>query len=106
MVADKTNEIEQFKKATEVTKTIAKEIIDYIGYLYCRWLDEKEYEDFADYQTALIKKFIEVAATHNFITTNHRVSKRPFGIEFVINGFKFQISVKAKSYSMKCLGKA
>lgn len=42
-----------------------------IGYLYARWLDERKYEDFADYEKEMRKIFPDL----NIV----KCHKRPFG---------------------------
>jgi hypothetical protein len=61
--------------------------------LYCRWQDEKQYEDIKDYQT-VIQQNIPV----NFKV--QKMTKRPFGFHFKVNEFPeatYSISVNSKS---------
>jgi hypothetical protein len=47
---------------------------DHLGYLYGRWQDEKEYEDWDNYKTAIVEAFSGFEIT--------KIRKSPF--EFVI----------------------
>lgn len=46
-------------------------------YLYCRWQDEKEYEDIADYGKRLVS---QLPAPFKLV----KMTKRPFGFHFTI----------------------
>ncbi len=63
---------------------------DFLGDLYGRWQDEKEYEDFNDY-VGVMKKMI--LARSPKMTTFVRGSKRPFGITIQIPGFPYKVQV-------------
>ena len=56
-------------------------------YLYWRWQDEKQYEDFNDYVGAMMKYMPSGA-------TLVKGSKRPFGVTINYGGQKVQISLK------------
>ena len=56
-------------------------------YLYERWQDEKEYEDFNDYVTIMMKYMPEGA-------TLVKGTKRPFGVVINYGGKKVHISIK------------
>jgi hypothetical protein len=63
--------------------------------LYCRWLDEKDYEDINDY-LVVIKK--EVPS--NIIIS--KMNKRPFGFNFSFGGeAQYQYYVKSNSIGWK-----
>ena len=61
--------------------------------LYCRWQDEKEYEDIKDYQKPLnsIADAAGVAIT--------KMNKRPFGCNFTVDGKTFVLKMTARQYS-------
>lgn len=59
-------------KARELWDGILKEHQDFIGGLYARWLDEKEYEDIQDYLAAIRKR----------LPTAFQIKKRPFTVLF------------------------
>jgi hypothetical protein len=67
-----------------------QEIADLLGNLYGRWQDEKDYENFSDYQERLQRDF-PYAIT--------RMTKRPFAIWFIFRTREFQI--KATSRQIK-----
>jgi hypothetical protein len=62
--------------------------------LYCRWLDEREYEDIQDYRKVL-QDAIDGSTVPAKIT---KMLKRPFGFRFVIDGTPCQISMKGGEY--------
>ena len=53
--------------------------IDNFGYLFARWQDEKEFEDFAEYEKVMKKNVGEVEGV-KFV----KASKRPFGFTLKI----------------------
>lgn len=59
-------------------------------YLYERWQDEKEYEDFNDYVKVMMKYMPEGA-------TLVKGTKRPFGVVINYGGNKIHISLKLRS---------
>lgn len=66
-----------------------------MSYLYCRWQDEKEYEDIADYAKPIRPL---LPAGMNF----RRMTKRPFGFEFDIGtDAVYSVFVNAKQYGWK-----
>lgn len=77
-------------------KTLRDRVIDFVNdqesvkricYLYERWQDEKEYEDFKDY-TAEFKKLFGPASLKGY--------QRPFGFCVQNGKEKFRVSVKIK----------
>lgn len=78
-------------------KTIARQVYDseveFFGNLYCRWLDEKEYEDIADY-----KAVIQARIPQMKIVSMH---KRPFGFTAKSEGKTYRFTVTMKNYSYK-----
>lgn len=48
-----------------------------LGYLWARWQDEHEYEDFADYEKQMAKLLAEKGSAFTFV----KATKRPFGIQ-------------------------
>ena len=83
--------IERIEKA----KLIFKEMETPLSNLWCRWQDEKEYEDWNEY-ASVMKQRIEKQGG-DFI----KAYKRPFGLTYELGGFKYQIKMNAKSYSFK-----
>lgn len=59
--------------------------------LYERWKDEKEYEDFSEYEEVMKKKADEISEI-TFI----KATKRPFGFKFKNQNRDYQVSITAK----------
>lgn len=86
----------------EITKKKVNDLMDKVGarlcYLYNRWLDEREYEEFKDYVTEIQKKFDEVikeVPMTNAIFVKGQ--KRPFGFTFDFEGWRVIMSVNSSS---------
>jgi len=62
--------------------------------LYGRWMDEREYENITEYQVVIDKKLVD------FGVKIERMTKRPFGFTFILDGVTYQIKVGAKSYAL------
>lgn len=62
--------------------------------LYGRWLDEKEYEDFADYETVMREKFDSIPPEYGLRFV--KGTKRPFGFIFDWRGKQMQFSVTTR----------
>jgi len=82
---------EALAKATSIFNALQ----DRIFYLYERWQDEKEYEDFADYQKSA-KERVE-ALGFGYID----MTKRPFAIKVQIDEYQIALSVTQKTYKWK-----
>ena len=70
--------------------------------LYCRWQDEKEYEDFQDYIDHLKKIFETMkkeTKTRNAVFV--QMQKRPFQIIFDFEGWTVSFKMTAKQYSWR-----
>ena len=76
---------------------VLNEIGEHLSYLYYRWQDEKEYEDFSEYAESAKKMLPE-----DFIYTG--MKKRPFKVEFTYDGFKGFFTVNSKSLAWKLTG--
>jgi hypothetical protein len=63
------------------------ECVEKMGYLYERWQDEREYEDFNDYVTA----FERVLGQKTL-----KFTKSPFVVTFIMENRKFFIRVKSQ----------
>lgn len=68
---------------------------DLLCYLYNRWQDEKAYEDINDYGQQFAAKFPEGWKLL-------KATKRPFGVQVEINGFKCEITINARGFNWKC----
>lgn len=65
-------------------------------YLYQRWQDEKEYEDFGNYKKAIAFALV------NHHATLVRMTQRPFAFVFeTTSRLRYQITVTAKHYKIK-----
>lgn len=61
-------------------------------YLYCRWQDEKDYEDFAEYQKAMQNKLPEGSTLTKF-------SRRPWRVEFCLaDGTRKWVTATSRQY--------
>jgi len=70
--------------------------------LYGRWQDEKEYEDWKDYQEHFKKTFNamkELAKAKNAVFV--KATKRPFGITFDFEGWTVVFYIKTTEYGWK-----
>jgi len=74
----------------EAWKILAqKKMVDFLGNLWCRWQDEREYEDFAGYEDA-IRKNLPGLALQDF-------TRRPFGFTVVLSpGHGLVVSITNK----------
>ena len=67
-------------------------------YLYCRWQDEKEYEDFNQYVSAMMKYMPSDS-------TLVKGTKRPFGVIINYGGTEIHIALKLTSKTMSLTAK-
>ncbi|RLI48952.1 MAG: hypothetical protein DRP09_21050 [Candidatus Thorarchaeota archaeon] len=90
-------------KMNEITKSITNTIMENMEktlvYLYCRWQDEKEYEDWQDYVDIMKKDLKEKAGVSNVFFV--KASKRPFGLTFDFEGWQITLSVNSTSIRWK-----
>ena len=80
-------------------KEVNAELAKYMDYLEGRWQDEKEYEDFADYQNAVEKK---VAALGMRFA---KMTKRPFAVRYatiLTDGEAIGFEMKVNSKGIFC----
>lgn len=87
---------EMNKTAEEAAEMIRKEMrrglsivndkhLDFFVNLYSRWQDEREYEDFADYEKVMKEKITELPIKS--------ATKRPFGFKYDYQGFEIHIKI-------------
>lgn len=69
-------------------------IMERLCYLYSRWLDEREYEDFAEY-AKVMSTMLPAEMTFG------KASKRPFGFTFSMNDKTWQVSLTARNMSWR-----
>ena len=86
-------------------ENLVKQTQTLMANLYERWQDEKEYEDFADYEK-VIKEAVDKIGGITFI----KGTKRPFGFQYELCGRRLQYAVKVKgrylSFETMDIGKA
>lgn len=73
-----------------------KSAADTLGYLYNRWQDEREYEDFADYENEM-RKLLPAGFVF------WRGTKRPFGFRFMLDGNAYALEMTGRKYGWKRL---
>jgi hypothetical protein len=68
--------------------------------LWCRWQDEKEYEDWRDYAKAIDLQFTEVISKLGLIGKAKivKATKRPMGFIFNLDGWEFHVKMTARNY--------
>ena len=82
--------------ATQAASKFLNKNAGRIGGLYHRWQDEKQYEDFKDYTSAL-KKLVESQKGFFFVTAK----QRPFSFDFrVYDNTSFRVVVKANTLDL------
>lgn len=88
--------IDAYLKFHEMNDNIVKHM-DFIEGLYCRYQDEKEYEDINDYKKPITDRLgIDASKT--------KMTKRPFGFKFDIDGIvMLHLAITGRKY--KVVGK-
>ena len=89
----------KLKRIADKQKVVIKVSKNILINLYTRWCDEKEYEDFNDYEKLLKSYFNKHLKKKgiNFI----KGIKSPFGALFIIEGYKFKLGINSKRISIK-----
>ena len=82
-------------KMQELWDKINNEDAQFLNYLYCRWQDEKQYEDINDYLDAIKEKVPEA----------FKITKRPFGITCKCDDGLLVVDVLANGQYLKFRGK-
>lgn len=88
------------KEVREVRKNVRKlqdDMEETLAVLYCRWQDEQEYEDFADYAEAMKTKLAELRPDFVWVGA----TKRPFGFKFIFGFWAIHMSVSMESISWR-----
>ena len=70
-------------------------VADTTGYLYERWLDEKDYEDINDYLPVVAK------IADEFGVSIVKMTKRPFGFHFTVDGRTYAMCATLRTISYK-----
>jgi hypothetical protein len=86
--------------AAEGVETMTQQQIDTLAkqfaYLYDRWQDESQYEDFADYRNAFAAKLPAGATVKSF-------TPRPFRADIVVAGERYTFKADATSVTVHTL---
>lgn len=77
------------KEFNDVCEMVKPKDIEHLEYLHMRWNDEKEYEDWKDYEKSIRKRFSYLDVV--------KVSKRPFGFSFKVNTNVIRVSVTSRN---------
>lgn len=78
---------------SDADKAIVIQITTFFEYLYGRWRDEREYEDFKDYKAAMVKSM-------PFGVTLDTMTARPFSITFTMGKVKRMLRVRRGSIEL------
>ena len=79
---------------------IAHELMDHMGYLWSRWQDEKEFEDFQTFIDTMKPKFDARGLRFK------KMTKRPFRVVFVVQGVDCFIKVTSKEFTWGVMASA
>ena len=82
---------------SEVAEHVYKGCENMLINLYGRWLDEKEYEDFAEYGKVIADRIIFEFPQVKFV----KASKNPFGFTFMAESKTYQVGINSKNYYYK-----
>lgn len=93
-------------KMSEITKekiqTLSDAMSDKLYYLYWRWQDEKEHEDFEDYISTMKKEFETLIVEKQMKNAVYfSCGKRPFGLTFDFEGFRVTMYVNSTHFCWK-----
>ena len=72
-----------------------EQIVDRVGYLYDRWQDEREYEDFAEYKKFARKEVEKHGATYK------ELRKSPFRLWFKKDKKEYRLTFKGTEVKME-----
>lgn len=95
-VAPKTKAAQKAKKVSDLdrAKAFFNDHGDHFAYLYGRWQDEQEYEDFNEYITSMQVKLVAHDATLV------KMTKRPFALTFKVGASTFKLSANSKTIGL------
>ena len=80
-----------------------KNMSNILDNLYTRWQDEREYEDWAEYERCLKNNLSQVAESNDIAIEIKKVTKRPFGIHFNLDNCCVTLYVNATTIGWKCI---
>ena len=83
------------EKRMEIAQNFFYEMEGLMSALYCRWQDEKEYEDIEDYMKVVLPEVVKIGGTFD------KMKKRPFGFTYKLADATYQIFVRANDYGYK-----
>ena len=79
------------QKARELYEQLEEKMVN----LYSRWLDERNYEDIRDYSVHFENDVQAIGGT--FV----RMTSRPFGFVYTLEGVSYQIAIAKDTYTYK-----
>jgi len=74
---------------------VSEQMMPLLSNLWGRWQDEKEYEDWRDYENAI--RIAVPLHPHPII----KISKRPFGVTFALGKYHIQLYINANTCGWK-----
>jgi len=74
------------------TEKVFTSLVEPLEYLHCRWLDERDYEDFTNYAHAMRHHLSEACPEAEFL----RATKSPFGLCFRHVGKEWQMKLSSR----------
>lgn len=77
----------------EIAINVFKLSEDLLINLYCRWMDERQYEDINDYAIP-VRKFL--ANIPEVVTV--KMTKKPFGFRFDVSGKKYHMFKRGNQF--------
>jgi hypothetical protein len=90
-----TTKEKQKETVAEIKKVFRKLQIPLVN-LWCRWQDEKEYEDFKDYSNAACAGLAEICPKARF----QKLTSRPMSLYFELEGLHVVITVRSTSMTL------
>jgi hypothetical protein len=85
-------QIERWQTPNAHARALFIGVTDTMCNLYARWLDEREYEDIADYAAIVKPRVTEIGGT--FV----RMTKRPFGFVYTLDGITYTVTINMRGY--------
>jgi hypothetical protein len=92
---DTTTKEKQEETMVEI-KAVFKKLQRPLINLWCRWQDEKEYEDFKNYSKAVCEGLAEVCPKARF----QKLTSRPMSLYFELDGLHVVITVRSTSMTL------
>lgn len=83
------------KPTDQLAKSVIQLTQQLLINLYMRWLDEKGYEDFSDFENVMRSKVTKVKGV-SFL----RGTQRPFGFQFQTSEGIYHFTIKKKGYQL------